>query len=257
MKLAMSQLAGLRPDIAVPAYDRAALSHGIVHVGLGNFHRAHQAVYLDDLFNKGLDHDWAITGAGVRAPDAGMREKLAAQDYLSTVIELDADETRARIVGAMIDFVPVQEGNAALIAKMADPETRIVALTVTEGGYFVSAETGTFDPDSPERVAAVRADGQHVFVNFTAAWCITCLVNEQVVFSDAEVRAAFEDGQVAYVKADWTNRDPMITEALARYERAGVPLYLLYPAGGAGEAGGQVLPQILTPSAFLNALKNL
>lgn len=114
-----------------------------------------------------------------------------------------------------------------------------------------------FDPYSAERVAALRAEGQHVFVNFTAAWCITCLVNEQVVFSDASVRAAFEGGKVAYVKADWTNRDPVITDALARYDRAGVPLYILYPAGDEGEAGGRVLPQILTPSAFLDALDKL
>jgi len=114
-----------------------------------------------------------------------------------------------------------------------------------------------FDPYSAERVAALRAGGQHVFVNFTAAWCITCLVNEQVVFNDASVRAAFEGGKVAYVKADWTNRDPVITDALARYDRAGVPLYVLYPAAGAGEDDGQILPQILTPSAFLDALEKL
>lgn len=171
MKLAMTQLAGLRPDIAVPAYDRAGLSHGIVHVGLGNFHRAHQAVYLDDLFNLGLDHDWALTGAGVRAPDAEMREKLKAQDYLSTVIEMEAGETRARVIGSMIDFVPVAEDNAPLIAKMAEPDTRIVALTVTEGGYFVSAETGTFDPDSTEiRADATRPEAPHtVFGAIVAA----------------------------------------------------------------------------------------
>ncbi|QPM89479.1 mannitol dehydrogenase family protein [Pseudooceanicola algae] len=162
MKLAMSQLAGLRPEIDLPAYDRSALSHGIVHVGLGNFHRAHQAVYLDDLFNKGLDLDWAITGAGVRAPDAGMRAALGAQDYLSTVIELGPDTTQARVVGSMMDFIPVTEGNGPLIAKMTDPATRIVALTVTEGGYFVSAETGTFDASHPDIISDLaRPDAPH------------------------------------------------------------------------------------------------
>ena len=78
---------------AMPAYDRKALRPGIVHIGLGNFHRAHMAVYLDDLFALGGDHDWAILGAGVRAGDARMREALLAQDCLSTVIELDPSGT--------------------------------------------------------------------------------------------------------------------------------------------------------------------
>ena len=74
---------------ALPAYDRSKLTAGIVHIGLGNFHRAHMAVYLDDLFAMGQGMDWAIIGAGVRAPDAAMRDALLAQDCLSTVIELD------------------------------------------------------------------------------------------------------------------------------------------------------------------------
>src|SRR6056297_234646 len=84
---------------ALPAYDRERLTPGIVHIGLGNFHRAHQAVYLDDLFATGVDHDWAILGAGVRPGDARMREALLAQDCLSTVIELDPAGHRARRVG--------------------------------------------------------------------------------------------------------------------------------------------------------------
>ena len=82
--------------VALPAYDRKALTPGIVHIGLGNFHRAHMAVYLDDLFAMGLDHDWAILGAGVRQGDAAMRAALIAQDCLSTVIELDPSDRRAR-----------------------------------------------------------------------------------------------------------------------------------------------------------------
>ena len=75
--------------VALPAYERARLTPGIVHIGLGNFHRAHMAVYLDDLFAKGLCLDWAIIGAGVRPADARMRDALKWQDCLSTVIELD------------------------------------------------------------------------------------------------------------------------------------------------------------------------
>ena len=79
-------LGRLPSEIRTPSYDRAALKPGIVHIGLGNFHRAHQAWYLHRLFDEGLDHDWAIVGAGVRVNDAVQREKLASQDFLTTLI---------------------------------------------------------------------------------------------------------------------------------------------------------------------------
>jgi mannitol 2-dehydrogenase len=146
-------------SVQSPRYDRANLKPGIVHIGLGNFHRAHMAVYLDDLFNLGLDHDWAILGAGVRAGDARMRDALKAQDCLSTVIELDPAGKSCRRIGSMIDFLPVEPDNASLIAAMSRPDIRIVSLTVTEGGYFINAATGQFDPTAPEIVAdAARPD---------------------------------------------------------------------------------------------------
>ncbi len=141
---------------SLPTYDRSKLKPGIVHIGLGNFHRAHMAVYMDDLFAMGLSHDWAILGAGVRPADAGMRAALKAQDCLSTVIELDPKGKRARRVGSMIDFLPVDPANGPLIAAMSRPEIRIVSLTVTEGGYFVNPATGQFDPTSPEIVADAK-----------------------------------------------------------------------------------------------------
>ena len=139
--------------VARPAYDRLKLTPGIVHIGVGNFHRAHQAVYLDDLFALGVDQDWAILGAGVRPGDAAMRDMLGAQDNLSTVIELDPAGPRARIIGAMTGFLPVEAENAALIAAMAVPAIRIVSLTVTEGGYYIDPATGRFDPLHPDMVA--------------------------------------------------------------------------------------------------------
>ena len=147
------------PAPALPAYDRSALRPGIVHIGLGNFHRAHMAVYLDDLFAMGESHDWAILGAGVRANDAAMREALLAQDCLSTVIELDPAGKSARRIGAMVDFLAVEADNAALIAAMTRPEIRIVSLTVTEGGYFIDPATGAFDTDHPEIAARARIQG--------------------------------------------------------------------------------------------------
>jgi mannitol 2-dehydrogenase len=140
-------------NVDLPRYDRKKLTPGIVHIGLGNFHRAHMAVYLDDLFNLGHGHDWAIIGAGIRAPDAAMCDAMLGQDCLSTIIELDPSGKRARRVGAMIDFLPVQDDNAALIAAMSRPEIRIVSLTVTEGGYYINAATGTFDPADPAIIA--------------------------------------------------------------------------------------------------------
>ncbi len=146
--LNQATLADLPADIGRPGYDRASLSPGILHVGVGNFHRAHMAVYLDDLFAKGGDADWAIVGAGVRPGDGAMRDRLQGQDWLTTVVELDPEGLQARVTGAMIDFVPVDAGKLA--AAMADPAIRIVSLTVTEGGYFVDALTDRFDAAHPD-----------------------------------------------------------------------------------------------------------
>lgn len=153
----------------LPLYDRSRLTPGIVHIGLGNFHRAHMAVYLDDLFNLGLGHDWAIIGAGVRAPDARMREAMLAQDCLSTIIELDPQGKTARRVGAMIDFLPVEPDNAGLIAAMARPEIRIVSLTVTEGGYYIDPATGLFDTSHPEIAADAPRPHRTAFGAIVAA----------------------------------------------------------------------------------------
>lgn len=147
-----ANLGALASEIRVPAYDRNKLRPGIVHIGLGNFHRAHQAWYLHRLFDDGLCHDWAIIGAGVRSNDAAQREKLLAQDCLTTLIELDPSKKSAEICGSMIDFIPVEDGNAALIDQMADPAIRIVSLTVTEGGYYVDPASGGFDADHPDMV---------------------------------------------------------------------------------------------------------
>lgn len=149
-KLSNETLAQLPQDVIRPTYDRTAISPGIVHIGLGNFHRAHQAWYLHRLMQQNTALDWGIIGAGVRAGDEAQRQRLAAQDYLTTLIELDPKGRSAEVVGSMTGFVPVQEDNAALIAQMADPAIRIVALTVTEGGYYVDPVSKAFDPGHPD-----------------------------------------------------------------------------------------------------------
>jgi thiol:disulfide interchange protein len=105
---------------------------------------------------------------------------------------------------------------------------------------------------SPERAAQLRAEGRPVFVNFTAAWCLTCQLNDQTALATRETAVAFAASGAAYLKADWTNRDAAIAGALAEHGRAGVPLYLVYPTGG-GEP--RVLPQLLTSGMVAQALK--
>jgi mannitol 2-dehydrogenase len=150
VRLADATLDNLPDNVQRPRYDRSALTPGIVHVGLGNFHRAHQAWYLHRLMQDGLALDWAIIGAGVRSHDAAMRDRLLAQDCLTTLIELDPAGTSAEVIGSMIDYLPIENGNGPLIGAMADPRIRIVALTITEGGYFTDPGTGTFNPSHPD-----------------------------------------------------------------------------------------------------------
>lgn len=107
-------------------------------------------------------------------------------------------------------------------------------------------------PYSPERLAALRAEGKPVFVNYTAAWCVSCQVNDITVLSTRPVVDAMKADGVTYLKADWTKRDPEIAADLARYGRAGVPLYLVYGANGDKPA---ILPAILTQGVVIKALQ--
>lgn len=133
-----------------PRYDRAALKPGIVHVGVGNFHRAHQAWYLHRLMQQGKAKDWAIIGAGVRPYDAIMRDKLLAQNCLTTLIELDPEKISAEVIGSMIDYLPIEDGNGALVRMMSDPAIRVVTMTVTESGYYIDPVTKEFDSNHPD-----------------------------------------------------------------------------------------------------------
>ncbi|RKJ94340.1 thioredoxin family protein, partial [Teichococcus wenyumeiae] len=114
-----------------------------------------------------------------------------------------------------------------------------------------AAEAGA-EPWSAARVAAAQAEGRPVFVNLTAAWCITCKVNERVALDSTAVREAFATRRVAYLTGDWTRGGAEIAALLRAHGREGVPLYLVYPAGGGAPA---VLPQILTESIVLRALE--
>jgi mannitol 2-dehydrogenase len=162
--LRLANLPSLAKTAKVPRYSRSDLKAGILHFGIGNFHRAHLAVYCDDLFNAGRDRDWAIVGAGVLASDRRVRDILAAQDFLTTVVEQEANKSEARITGAMIDYVEPQDA-AAIIARLADPAIRIVSMTVTEGGYYIDPASGHFNPAHADMVhdAANPNDPKTVF----------------------------------------------------------------------------------------------
>ncbi|MBG1232539.1 mannitol dehydrogenase family protein [Aestuariivirga litoralis] len=146
--LSLANLPEIGKKMRIPTYKREGLKPGILHFGVGNFHRAHLAVYLDDLFNKGHDHDWALIGTGVMEFDEKLRQTLASQDFLTTVVEQDNDLSTAHITGPLIDFIP-PANKQAILEKLADPAIRIVSMTITEGGYFIDPATQKFDPKHP------------------------------------------------------------------------------------------------------------
>jgi thiol:disulfide interchange protein DsbD len=142
---------------------------------------------------------------------------------------------------------------AGMAAGFAATLGALVALPAASAGGARPAADATvaWEPWSPERLDALRAEGRPVLVNMTAAWCITCLANERVALSSDAFAARLAATGTAYLKGDWTQRDARITEYLARFGRNGVPLYVLYPAGGAAP---EVLPQLLTPDVVDAAL---
>ncbi len=217
--LSNATLDALPKAVQRPNYDRGALTPGIVHIGLGNFHRAHQAWYLHRLMQMGLAQDWAILGAGVRAGDGGMRDRLIPQDCLTTLIELDPAGTSAEVTGAMIDFLPVEPDNGALIAAMSDPAIRIVSLTVTEGGYYLDA-SGALDtahddiahdaanPDAPRTafgamIAALKARRAAGHLPFTGLCCDNLQDNGAVLHQTVVGLARMSDPALA----DWIDAE--------------------------------------------------
>ena len=141
--------------VRIPTYDRNTLSPGILHLSVGNFHRGHMAVYLDELFEQGEDLDWAVVGAGLRPSAADMRETLKAQDYLTTVVELAPTAISAQIIASMIDFLPSDPN--LIYDALSDGKIRIVSLTITESGYYIDAATGEFEADHPEMISDAKS----------------------------------------------------------------------------------------------------
>lgn len=150
-------VASLRAEVSVPLYDRSRVTTGIVHFGVGGFHRAHQAAYIDSLMNQGQALDWGICGVGVMPLDACMKRTMEAQDCLYTLVLKDPDgRWEPRVIGSVIEYMFAPDDPDAVVEKIADPATRIVSLTVTEGGYNVHQVTGEFDTTDPAVAADLR-----------------------------------------------------------------------------------------------------
>lgn len=158
-RLTNATLTELSSGVARPTYDRSAVSVGIVHVGVGGFHRAHMAMTIDTLMNEGTALDWAICGVGLLAGDSTMKEVFDAQDCLYTLTLKHADGRREpRIIGSIVEYLFAPDDSNAVVERMADPAVRIVSLTITEGGYNFDRVTGVFNHEDPA-VARDLVDG--------------------------------------------------------------------------------------------------
>jgi mannitol 2-dehydrogenase len=159
MQLAAEHLTSLPSEVPGPTYDRSQVGVGIVHFGVGGFHRAHQAMYLDRLMNEGKALDWGVCGVGVMPGDRKMQEVMAAQDCLYTLVVKHPDGTlEPRVLGSIVEYLFAPDDPEVVIERMADERTRIVSLTVTEGGYNIHAVTGDFDVEHPDVVHDVHPD---------------------------------------------------------------------------------------------------
>lgn len=159
LPLSAETLPSLASSLPTPDYDRSAVRTGIVHFGVGGFHRAHQAMYLDRLMREGEALDWGICGVGVLPGDARMAEIMAAQDCLYTLVLKHPDGTyEPRVIGSLVEYLFAPADPEAVLEKMADPATRIVSLTVTEGGYHVHPVTGELDTRDPRLQADLAGE---------------------------------------------------------------------------------------------------
>ncbi|SFL56124.1 mannitol dehydrogenase family protein [Geodermatophilus ruber] len=150
-------LSSLPASVPTPAYDRDRVRPGIVHVGVGGFHRSHQAMYVDRLLERGEALDWGICGVGVLPSDRAMKEAMQAQDCLYTLVVKHPDGTlEPRVIGSMVEYLLAPDDPEAVVERMADEGTRIVSLTVTEGGYNFSPVTGEFDATAPDVLADLQ-----------------------------------------------------------------------------------------------------
>ena len=154
MRLNEANLKNLPTGMQQPTYDRKQVASAIVHLGIGAFHRAHQAMFTDAVLASG-DLAWGIVGAGVIADD--MKKALLPQDCLYTLAEMSADGEKLKVIGSIIDVLGGPEDADKLLARMSDAGTRIVSLTVTEKGYCLDVATGKLLLQAPAIAADLRS----------------------------------------------------------------------------------------------------
>lgn len=222
-------LGELDPRVGVPAYNRSELTASIVHIGVGGFHRAHLATYADELAARGHT-DWGIAGSGIMPSDKRMAEVLAAQDGLYTLITRGGQATSVHVVGSILDYILAAGDSEPLVARIADPATRIVSLTVTEGGYPVNEDEARFDPTlapaGPESafgviVAALGRRRELGIGPLTVMSCDNVIANGEVtrlaVVGVAEARdaslARWIDGNVTFPNGMVDRITPATTDA--------------------------------------------
>lgn len=212
-RLSQAQIASLPADVILPKYDRSQLKAGIVHLGIGAFHRAHQAFYTEAVLNQ-YGGDWGIIGCSLRSPT--VRDQLAPQDGLYTLVERSSDGEKLQLIGAVLQNLVGPENPAELIAVMAQPTIKIVSLTVTEKGYCHDPASGNLNLGHPDiqhdlenlnapksaigfLVAALRARADAGIKSFTVLSCDN-LPNNGEVLEKVVVQFA---QQVSGKLADW------------------------------------------------------
>lgn len=149
-RLTNASLNSLPESVQRPTYDRSKIKAGILHFGVGAFHRSHQALALDQLMAQGKANDWGIIGVGLLPGDSKMRDALKPQDCLYTLVTKFSDgKFQYQVIGSIIDYIFAPDDPQVLLEKLADPQIKIVSLTITEGGYSFDRVTGEFDPTTP------------------------------------------------------------------------------------------------------------
>ncbi|BBZ12327.1 mannitol 2-dehydrogenase [Mycobacterium branderi] len=187
--------------IATPRYDRSKVSVGIAHIGAGHFHRAHQAMYIDRLLQQGLAHEWGICGVGVLPSDWPMRDVLRDQDGLYTLIVENPDGSRdPHVIGSIIDYRYAPDDPEAALEVLAAASTRIISLTITEGGYR--------DPDGPAFTLITEALAKRRDRGIAAPTIASC---DNIEGNGDVVSRA--------VLANAESRDPALAEWIAEHAR--------------------------------------